>query len=66
MQTRLFAGLAGGFLGLVVTSPINASLGLNPAIALILCSSIGVAVGYVASTLFDVFTASSGDKNAES
>jgi len=66
VKTRLFAGLAGAVLGLVVTSPINASLGLNPAIALILCSSIGVAVGYVASILFDVFIASPGDKNPES
>ena len=65
MQTRLFASLAGGLLG-VVTFPINSSLGLNPAIALVVCSSIGVAVGYVTSILFDVFTASSEDKNAES
>ena len=66
MQRRLFASLAGGCLGVVVTSPINASLGLNPVTALIVCSSIGVAVGYVVSILFDVFTASSEDKNAPS
>ena len=66
MQTRLLACLAGAFLGVAVTSPINAQLGLSPAIALIGCSSIGVAVGYVTSLLFDVFTASPKDKNAES
>jgi uncharacterized membrane protein YuzA (DUF378 family) len=66
VQTRLFASLAGGLLGVVVTFPINSSLGLNPALALVVCSLIGVAVGYVASILFDVFTASSEDKNAES
>jgi hypothetical protein len=66
VQTRLLACLAGGFVGVVVTSPINASLGLSPTIALIGCSSIGVAVGYITSMLFDVFTASPGDKNAES
>ena len=66
MQTRLLACLAGGFLGIVVTSPINASLALSPTIALIGCSLIGVAVGYVTSLLFDVFTASPVDKNAES
>jgi hypothetical protein len=33
---------------------------------LIVCSSIGVAVGYVVSILYDVFTASSEDKNASS
>jgi hypothetical protein len=66
VQTRLLACLAGGFVGVVVTSPINAGLGLSPTIALIGCSSIGVAVGYITSMLFDVFTASPGDKNAES
>lgn len=62
MQTRLFACLAGGFIGVVVTSPINAGLGLSPMIAVVGCSSVGVAVGYVVSILFDVFTASPGDK----
>lgn len=66
MRTRLLACLAGGVVGLAVTSPVNASLGLSPTIALIGCSSIGVAVGCVASLLFDVFTASSEDKNAAS
>jgi hypothetical protein len=60
VQTRLFACLAGGFLGVVVTSPINSSLGLSPVIAMLGCSSIGVALGYVASLLFDVFAASPG------
>jgi hypothetical protein len=62
VQTRLLACIAGGFLGVVVTSPINASLGLSPTIALIGCSSIGVAVGCVATILFDVFAMSPGDK----
>ena len=63
VQTRLLACLAGGFLGVVVTSPINASLGLSSNIAFIGCSAIGVAVGYVASVLFDVFAVTRGDKN---
>jgi len=62
VQTRLLACLAGGFFGIVVASPINASMGLSPSIALIGCSSIGVAVGCVASILFDVFAVSPGDK----
>jgi hypothetical protein len=66
VQTRLFAAIAGGLLGIVAASPINAALGLNPAVALIGCSSIGVAVGYVASILFDVFTASPKDKGIKS
>ena len=61
MQTRLFACLAGGFLGVVVT-PVNASLGVSPTVAVIACSSVGVAVGYVVSILFDVFTARPEDK----
>ena len=66
MQTRLFACLAGGLLGVVVASPINNSLGVNPTLAFIGCASVGVAVGYVASILFDVFTASPEDESAES
>ena len=54
MQTRLFACLAGGFLGVVVAFPSNGTLGLSPTVAFIGCSSIGIAVGYVASILFDV------------
>jgi hypothetical protein len=66
VQTRLFACIAGGLLGVVLTSPINGSLGLSPTIALIGCSAMGVGVGYVASILFDVFTASPGDERGES
>lgn len=62
MQTRLLACLAGGFLGLAVTFPVNSSLGLSPTVALLACSSIGIALGYVASVLIDVFTTSPEDK----
>ncbi len=58
MQTRLLACLAGGFLGLVAAFPVGGSFGLSPTIALLGCASIGVALGYVASLLIDVFTAS--------
>ncbi len=63
MQTRLLACLAGGLLGAAVAYPINGSLNLNPAVALIGCSAIGVALGCVASILFDVFAMSSADKD---
>jgi hypothetical protein len=63
VQTRLLACLAGGLAGAAVASPLNATLGLSPTIALIGCSLIGAALGYVASLLFDVFTASPEDKN---
>ena len=61
MQTRLFACLAGGFLGAAVAASISNTLGLSPTFAVIACSSVGVALGYVVSMLVDVFTASSSD-----
>jgi hypothetical protein len=64
MQTRLFACLAGGLLGVVLTSPINATLGLSPAIAFVSCSIAGIGIGYVASILVDVFTMDSKGKQS--
>lgn len=61
MQTRLLACLAGGFFGVVVASPISGSLGVSATLGLIGCSLAGIAVGYVVSTLFDVFTAHAPD-----
>jgi hypothetical protein len=61
MQTRLLASLAGGLLGVVVASPLGASLGLSGGPALAGCAVLGVGVGYVGSILFDVFTSSPGD-----
>jgi hypothetical protein len=68
VQTRLLACMAGGLLGFVAASPINGGLGLDlsPTVALIGCSSLGVALGYVVSILFDVFSSSPGNKSAES
>lgn len=66
MQRRLYSGLAGGLLGLVAAFPINASLSLSPAVAMIGCAGIGVVVGYVASIFFDVFTSNSEDESAGS
>ena len=66
MQTRLLACAAGGLLGVVATSAISSilgltSLGMSPTLSIIVCSSIGVAIGYVVSLLFDVFATSPGD-----
>lgn len=70
MQTRLFACIAGGLIGVVVASPVSSSFGVSSTLALIGCSSVGVGVGYVASILFDVFAATPGetpgDNNPES
>ena len=62
MQTRLIASLAGGLLGASLTSTANTILGLSPTVAMIGCSAVGIALGYVISMLFDVF-AMSGDQN---
>jgi hypothetical protein len=58
VQTRLMACCAGGFIGIAVASPLNRSLELSPPIAFLGCALLGVALGYVASILFDVFAAS--------
>ena len=55
MQTRILACMAGGLIGVVLTSTINVSLGFTPTLAVIACSTTGMAVGYVASLLYDVF-----------
>ena len=66
MKARLIACLAGGIGGVAVASPLNSNLGLSPAVAYLACTAGGLALGYVASIFFDVFTASTGDENAES
>jgi len=68
MKTRLIASLAGGLLGLMLAARINTGLGLgvSPTLALIGCSLAGLAIGYVASMLFDVFTANSSEDRADS
>jgi xanthosine utilization system XapX-like protein len=60
MQTRLLACGAGGFIGIVLTSLINDSLGLSPTVAYLGCSLAGIALGYCVSIMIDVFTASPG------
>ena len=56
MQTRLFACIAGGLVGVVDTSPINGGLGLRPTGALIGCSPLGGALGYVARAYFSMYS----------
>jgi hypothetical protein len=54
VRTRLLACLAGGFLGVVV-GPVSGGFGLDPTVALVVFSAVGIAVGYVVSILIDVF-----------
>jgi hypothetical protein len=55
MRKRLGGCIAGGVLGLCLTSLVNGSMGLPPAIALGACSAAGIGFGYVVTTLADVF-----------
>lgn len=66
MQTRIIACIAGGLVGVVAASPVSNNFGVSSTFALIGCILAGIAVGYAASILFDVFTASPDDKNAPS
>jgi len=57
MRIRLLAALVGGAVGLAVAMafPVGAGLGLTPALANIACTFAGLAVGYLATVLLDVF-----------
>jgi len=55
MRRRLGGCIAGGVLGLCLTTVVNGSLGLPPAIAFGACLAAGMAFGYVVTTLADVF-----------
>ncbi len=57
MGKRLIIYLAGAALGAWIGSTLNDSLGLSPADTMAICSLAGMAVGYVAATLVEVFTA---------
>jgi flagellar biosynthesis protein FliR len=66
VQTRLFACLAGGLIGVVVASPVSTRFEVGLTLAAIGCVAVGVAIGYVVSIFFDIFAASPDDKSAES
>ena len=55
MRKRLVGCAAGGALGFGLASAINLNLGLSPVLALAAFSIIGIALGYVLTTLADVF-----------
>ena len=58
MQTRLLSCLAGACLGVTATFPIES--GLSPAVTYAGFALLGVAVGYIASVVVDVFAPSQG------
>lgn len=56
MQDRLLASLAGAFVGIVLDYFVSEWIDLSPFHTLLLCSFGGMALGYVISTLVDVFS----------
>jgi hypothetical protein len=58
MQKRLIASAVGGLVGLGLAYRFQNDLGTPETLTYIGCAVAGLAIGWVASTLFDVFTAS--------
>jgi hypothetical protein len=66
MRKRVVCCIAGGLLGFalsgtVLSGTINDALGLTPAVGIAFAAAAGLALGYVVSTLIDVFTAKPDD-----
>jgi hypothetical protein len=61
MQNRLLFCISGSLFGYALSGTINDALGLTPAVGAALSVVAGLALGYVASTLIDVFTAKPDD-----
>jgi len=57
MRNRLICCISGGLLGIALSGTITESLGLSATLGTAVSASVGLALGYVASTLIDVFTA---------
>ena len=57
MRNRLICCISGGLLGFALSGTITESLGLTGAVGTAFCAVAGVALGYAASVLIDVFTA---------
>jgi hypothetical protein len=58
MQDRLLASIAGAMVGIVLDTYVSSRMDLNPFHTLLLCSFGGMALGYMISSLVDVFSAS--------
>ena len=57
MRNRLVCCISGGLLGIALSGTINDALGLTPTLGTTFSTVAGLALGYVVSTLIDVFTA---------
>jgi hypothetical protein len=57
MRRRLVCCISGGLLGSALSGSIGDALGLTPMVGSVFSAAAGLALGYVISTLMDVFTA---------
>jgi hypothetical protein len=57
MRKRIVCCISGGLLGFALSGSIGDALGLTGTLASVFSTAVGLALGYVVSTLMDVFTA---------
>jgi hypothetical protein len=57
MRNRLICCISGGLLGFALSGTIGNALGLTSTLGMAFSAIAGLAIGYVVSTLIDVFTA---------
>lgn len=57
MRNRLVCCISGGLLGFALSGTINNALALTGTVGTVFSVVAGLALGYVVSTLIDVFTA---------
>jgi uncharacterized membrane protein YuzA (DUF378 family) len=57
MRKRIVCCISGGLLGFALSGSIGDALGLTGTLGSVFSTVVGLALGYVVSTLMDVFTA---------
>ncbi|MCU1337578.1 MAG: hypothetical protein JWO19_3159 [Bryobacterales bacterium] len=57
MRNRLVCCISGGLLGFALSGTLNDAVGLTPTVGTVFSVAVGLALGYVVSTLIDVFKA---------
>jgi len=57
MRKRLVCCISGGLLGFALSGTVGDALGLTPVVGMAFSAAAGLALGYVVSTLMDVFSA---------
>ena len=57
MRKRLVCCISGGLLGFALSGKVGDALDLTPLVGMAFSAAAGLALGYVVSTLMDVFSA---------